>query len=645
MSKAATISTCLPSICRFSWPRRFSLRVNARTVFPSTRIVQSRRFTFHEVRHISNETHKLPNTINMTSKSSARPWYRTGTVYQVWPTSYKDSNKIGTPGIGDIRGVIETLPHLLNLGIDIIWMSPMYESPQKDFGYDISDFTKVWSTYGTNDDMFELIAKCHEAGVKVILDLVMNHTSDEHAWFQESKKSKDNEKADWYIWKDGKVDEKTGKMTPPNNWRSIFEGSIWEWCEERGQYYLHLFAPAQPDLNWENKDVRKAVYKDAIEFWMDHGVDGFRVDAVNLLSKDQTFQDAEVTEPDMFDQRCEKHFQNGPRMHEWLKEMHREAIDKHGDVMLVGELANSDAAKTLEYVSPDSNELSMVFDGGVVDIQRLERPMWEVEKPPLVDVKKGFKKQQEFLEEAWTTVFMENHDQPRSINRFLTDDIKYHNQVGRLLAILSGSLSGTLFIYQGQEIGMMNMPDWWDESHLRDPADLNKLREIEKKHPDDKSWYENVLGGIRRLGRDNARTPVQWTSGKNAGFSESKPWIDIPGNEDIVNIKDQEGDPNSVFHTWKKMLQLRKQYQDALVFGTFHVDDMADQNVFTYIKDYQGEQTVLVILNWTKTQQGFKVPQRLQKLKLRLLVGNVDEQEMQDGTLEPFEARLYLVER
>lgn len=579
----------------------------------------------------------------MAAPSTPRNWWRKGTVYQVWPASYKDSTG---SGLGDIRGVIDALPHLAKLGVDIVWMSPMYDSPQKDYGYDISNFTKVYPPYGTNEDLFEMIKKCHDLGIKVILDLVMNHTSDEHPWFTESKSSRDNPKADWYIWKDAKEDAK-GNRIPPNNWRSIFEGSVWEWCEERQQYYFHLFAPGQPDLNWEVHEVRQAIYKDAIDFWMDHGIDGFRVDAVNLMSKDQTFQDAVISEPDVFDQRCEVHFQNGPRMHEWLKEMHREAIDKHGDVMLVGELANSNTEQTLAYVSAESNELSMVFDGGVVDIQRLTRPMWEVEKPPLSDVKKGWQKQQDFLAgtSAWTTVFLENHDQPRSINRFLTDDLKWYKQAGRLLAVLCGSLSGTLFIYQGQEIGMMNFPLDWTESHLRDPADIHKLREIEKRYPGDQSWYDKVFGGIQRLGRDNARTPVQWSDEANAGFtSGEKTWMDVNGNYKTINVKQQESDPESVFNTWKRMLELRKEYEDAIVFGSFVVHNPEDEKVFIYSKEYHGKQQVLGILNWTAQDQDFKFPEGMEGKKLTLLVATVGEKEVNSGSLTPYEARLYLVE-
>lgn len=289
----------------------------------------------------------------------------------------------------------------------------------------------------------------------------------------------------------------------------------------------------------------------------------------------------------------------------------------------------------------------MVFDGSVVDIQRLERFMWDVEKPPLPDVMKGFLKQQNFLSgtSAWTTIFLENHDQPRSINRLLTDDLKWYNKTGRLLATLCGSLSGTLFIYQGQEIGMMNFPTNWDEEKLRDPADKNKLREIEKKYPGDRSWYDKVFGGIQRMGRDNARTPVQWSDEPNAGFTTGDtPWMDVHDNYKTINIKQQENDPNSVLNAWKTMLELRKKYEDAIVFGKFVVHDLEDEKVFLYTKEYHGKQTLLGILNWTATEQDYKLPEGMDGKSLKLLVSNTEGKEAISGTLEPYEARLYLVE-
>jgi oligo-1,6-glucosidase len=355
--------------------------------------------------------------------TAPRPnWWKNGSAYQIWPASYKDSNG---DGMGDIPGIIETLPYLKDLGINIIWLSPMYDSPQKDFGYDISDYKGVYAPFGTVADMETLIAETHKLGMKLILDLVINHTSDQHRWFLESKKDKTNAKADWYIWKDPKV--VNGEKQPPNNWRSIFGGSAWEYVPERDQYYLHLFVPEQPDLNWELDEVRKAIHKEAIEFWLDKGIDGFRVDTVNLYSKDTEYPDAEISVPGDPYQSAFQHFVNGPRMHEWLKEQREQVLDKYGDVLMVGELPGTEAHDVLKYVSAEARELSCVFDFDVVMLGH-GFPGKKHHSGPhsLPEFKQAWKKQQNLITgtDAWTTVFLENHDQARSLSRFATDDPK-----------------------------------------------------------------------------------------------------------------------------------------------------------------------------------------------------------------------------
>lgn len=384
----------------------------------------------------------------------------------------------------------------------------MYDSPQHDMGYDISNYEEVWSKFGTLADMDTLIQEAHSRGMRLILDLVINHTSNEHKWFKESMKSKDNEYSDWYIWLDPKYVD--GKRQPPNNWKSIFGGSAWEYVSERDQYYLHLFVPEQPDLNWENAVTRKAIYKTAIKFWLDKGIDGFRVDAISLYSKNTSFPDAEIKNPDEPYQTARELVSDGPRMHEFLKEQRREVIDKYNEIVLVGELSDDNADVVLQYISAEARELDMVFDFDIVKLGgRHDVDPHLTWKHKLPDLKRAISKPQSFLRmpDAWTTVFAENHDQGRSISRFATDDPMYRVKAGKMLAIMLATLSGTLFVYQGQEIGMVNIPKDWGSEEIRDVAAMNYWLGMKQKYPGDEEILKEALAGIQRVGRDNARTP------------------------------------------------------------------------------------------------------------------------------------------
>ena len=574
----------------------------------------------------------------MGSSERKPSWWKNTVCYQIWPASYKDSN---SDGFGDIPGVISTLDYLKDLGIDIIWLSPMYDSPQHDMGYDIRNYEDVWDKFGTLKDMETLISEVHARGMKLILDLVINHTSDEHPWFLESKASKDNPKADWYIWRDPKYVD--GKRMPPSNWRAIFGGSAWEYVPERDQYYLHLFVPQQPDLNWENETTRRAIYKTAIEFWLDRGIDGFRVDTVNLYCKDTTFPDAPIKLVDEPYQPAMMYYHNGPRMHEWLKEQRRDVLDKYGDVVMVGEMPTTDAAEVMKYISAKERELDMAFDFDIVGLggRHSVKPhqSWRHKLP---EFKSALMKIQAFLSgtDAWTTVFAENHDQGRSLSRFATDEPKYRVQAGKMFAILLGTLSGTLFIYQGQEIGMVNFPKTWGPEELQDVSSLNYWKEMNTMYPGDEKMLKAAMAGIQKMGRDNARTPVQWSAGPNAGFSDVKPWMRVHDNYKEVNVEAQEKDPESLLTFWKRVLKLRKEHADVLVHGTFEVQDYANEATFTYIKESEGKK-VLVMLNFTDNEQSVDMPPSLKDKKMDLLIASVDRP---GKMLTAWEGRAYIVQ-
>lgn len=557
-------------------------------------------------------------------------WWKEAVVYQIWPASYKDSN---SDGVGDIRGIISTLDYLKDLGINVVWLSPMYKSPMEDMGYDISDYEDINPDFGNLEDMQNLIDGCHKRGMKIICDLVINHTSVEHEWFKESRSSLDNPKRDWYIWKKPKYDA-DGNRQPPNNWLSYFSGPTWEYDEKTGEYYLHLFAKGQPDLNWENKECREAIYKSAIKFWLDRGVDGFRIDTAGMYSKHQDFRDAPIVFPDQIYQPCKIYHQHGPRIHEFHKEI-AELMEPY-DVMTVGEVGHSTRDESLKYVASSRKEMNMMFLFDVVEVGSDPRDRFRYNGFDLVDFKKAIQNQSDFVQDsdAWSTVFIENHDQPRCISRF-GNDKRYRVESGKLLAMLQATLTGTLFIYQGQEIGMTNVPRSWPIEEYKDINSLNYYTEFKEKYGNDSDFKEKevkLMDLINLLARDNARTPVQWTDQEFAGFSDSKPWMRVNDNYPEINVAKEIDDKDSLLNFNKKLLQIRNQYKDLFVYGEFKMLDLEDKKLFKFVKS-NGARKAFVILNFSTEEVDFTND------KGKLLISN---QNSQDDVLKPYEGRIYI---
>jgi alpha-glucosidase len=595
-----------------------------------------------------------------------RPWWKDAIVYQVYPASFKDSNG---DGIGDIPGLISELDYLETLGINTLWLSPMYKSPQIDMGYDISDFEDIHEPFGSLTDMEKLIEGLHHRGIRLILDLVINHTSDQHQWFQESRSSKRNPKRNWYIWRPPRYDA-SGQRQPPNNWRAAFGGSVWEWDETTQEYYLHYFAPEQPDLNWDNEETRKAIYDSAIRFWLDKGVDGFRVDTVNKYSKPKAFIDAEITDPESPWQYAYPLFCNGPRMHEFLKEMNRDAMAPYGEVMTVGELpCTPDSKEILRYVGAEERELNMVFHFDMIYLGMGTVHKYMPEPFDLRDVKAALGKWQHFIEgqDTWTTVFAENHDSARSVSRFASDAPEHREASSRLLALMLTTLTGTLFIYQGQEIGMANIPRHWPVNEYKDLETQNFWERMRKHTGGDPEGMEAAMDGIRLLARDHARTPLQWDGSENAGFSTGRPWMRVHDDYPEVNIERQRGKGNSPLTFWTRMLRFRKRFAALFTHGIFREFDHDNKAVFTYTKEVQnhsggvslqandvggddgatGEEVkkALVVLNFSGAEQHLVVPRELEDCRVRLSVSTVAEH---DGAaapevLAPYEGRVYWV--
>lgn len=558
-----------------------------------------------------------------------RTWWKEAVVYQVYPRSFYDSNG---DGIGDLRGVIQKLDYLKELGIDVIWLNPVYKSPNDDNGYDISDYYDIMDEFGTLADWEELLLKAHEKGIKIIMDLVVNHTSDEHPWFIESRSSRDSAKRDYYIW----MDPKDGKE--PNNWASFFSPSVWEWDEATGQYYLHLFSKKQPDLNWKNPEVRREVYK-MMKWWLDKGIDGFRMDVINALAKAEGFPDAPTDGKKGRYVFCPSLYFNQPGIHEYLKEMNREVLSKY-DIMTVGETGGVTPEEALLYVGEDRDELNMVFQFEHMEIDAGPSGKWETVPWKLTDFKRIMSKWQLSLQgKGWNSLYLNNHDQPRMVSRF-GNDKEFRVESAKMLATLLHTLQGTPYIYQGEEIGMTNVrfrsiEEYNDiEIHNFYNIALNELGLDEKE----------VMEAIYLKGRDNARTPMQWDDSPNAGFTTGKPWLGVNPNYKEINVAAALKDSNSIFYYYKKLIQLRKENL-VIVYGDYRPILEEDENIYSYIRTLDDDR-ILVILNFFDRTPEFRLPEDIAYDSAELLISNYNvdpAEDLRSIKLRPYEARVYRI--
>jgi oligo-1,6-glucosidase len=483
----------------------------------------------------------------MAIEDSSEDWWRTAVVYQVYPRSFADSDG---DGIGDLRGLIGRLDHLALLGVDVVWLSPVYRSPQDDNGYDISDYQDIDPTFGTRADVDDLVAALHERGMRLMMDLVVNHTSDEHPWFVESRSSTDNPKRDWYWWRpprDGMAGGTPG--AEPNNWESAFSGSVWEYDEASGEYFLHVFSRKQPDLNWENPEVREAVYS-MMRWWLDRGVDGFRMDVINLISKDPALPDGIVHSGTFGD--SSPHLINGPRIHEFLAELNREVLQgRDRKVLTVGEMPGTTVEQARLFTDPDRHELDMVFTFEHVGVDHAQTK-WDLVPLQLTALKAVLGRWQAGLADVgWNSLYWNNHDQPRAVSRF-GDDGAWRVRSAKLLGTVLHLHRGTPYVYQGEELGMTNHP-FGGIDELRDIESLNHYAQAVGLGADP----EHVMTSLRSRGRDNARTPVQWDDSAHAGFTTGEPWLPVNPNHDEVNAAAVVADEHSVFHHYRRLIELR----------------------------------------------------------------------------------------
>ena len=557
-----------------------------------------------------------------------KAWWKEAVVYQIYPRSFYDSDG---DGIGDLKGINLKLDYLKDLGIDVIWLSPVYKSPNDDNGYDISDYRDIMEEFGTLKDFEELLAEAHNRGIKLIMDLVVNHTSDEHPWFVEARASKDSPKRDYYIWREGR----NGKE--PNNWGSFFCPSAWTYDEATGEYYLHLFSGKQPDLNWANPDVREEVY-DMMTWWLDKGIDGFRMDVINCICKPvgladsckaPTCSDGYVLVPSLY--------ANCPGVHQYLQEMNRKVLSRY-DIMTVGETSNVTPETAALYVGEGRKELNMVFQFELMGVDCGEGGKWDRVAWKLTEFKGIMSRwQKELSGKGWNSLYLGNHDQPRQVSRF-GDDGKYRMESAKMLATLLHTLQGTPYIYQGEEIGMTNV---WFESleECRDIETLNFYREYVAGRGGDP---EKAMELIHAVGRDNARTPMQWDNSANAGFTAGKPWIKVNPNYVNINARNAVEDKNSIFNYYKRLIELRKEIP-VLVYGEYRPVLEEDEQIYSYLR-CMGEERLLVVLNFFGTETLFSLPAEITCEGKELLISNYavpGERDLRNILLRPYEARVY----
>ena len=548
-----------------------------------------------------------------------KKWWKESVVYQIYPKSFKDSNG---DGVGDIRGIIQKLDYLKELGVNVLWISPMLESPQDDNGYDISDYRRIYEEYGTMEDYEELLCEAHKRSIRILMDLVVNHTSDEHNWFIESRKSKDNPYRDYYIWKD----PVNGKE--PNNWGGAFGGSAWEYDPQTQMYYLHLFSKKQPDLNWENEKVRQEVY-DMMKFWCEKGIDGFRMDVISMISKDQRFPDGEMNNGlyGDFGPYCV----HGPRVHEFLQEMNQKVLSKY-DIMTVGETAGVTIEEAQKYAGDDRNELNMVFQFEHVESGCGDYGKWTTAKYDFKEFKNIMIKWQEELQgKAWNSLFLGNHDQPRSVSRFGNDNPVYRETSAKMLATCIHMMQGTPYIYQGEELGMTNI--YFDK--LEDYCDIESINYFKEFTESGLMTPEHMMKCLMLRSRDNARTPMQWDDSKQAGFTEGEPWIKVNPNYKKINAAQQLEDPDSVFHYYQKLIRLRKE-KDIIVYGEFEPLYREDEQIFAYTRK-QDQEKLLTVCNFSDKNAEVEVPEEFKGAEC--LITNLGRKEFERKiVLNPYEA-------
>lgn len=543
-----------------------------------------------------------------------RTWWKEAVIYQIYPRSFMDSNG---DGIGDLQGIISRLDYLKYLGIDVIWLSPVYKSPNDDNGYDISDYQDIMDEFGTMKDFDELLAAAHARGIKIVMDLVVNHTSDEHKWFMESRKSKENAYRDYYIWREGK-----DAQTPPNNWGSCFGGSAWQYDETTDMYYLHLFSKKQPDLNWDNPNVRKEVF-DMMTWWCDKGIDGFRMDVISMISKTKEMPDGKDGD---FGPYCI----HGPNVHKYLQEINEKVLSKY-DIMTVGETSGVTTALAQQYAGEDAHELNMVFQFEHVEGDG-KYGKWTDEKIPLVTLKRTLSRwQTELYGKAWNSLFWDNHDQPRAVSRFGDDRPMYREVSAKMLATCLHMLQGTPYIYQGEELGMTNYP-FQSPDDFRDIESINAYREW---CSEGKLSHEVFWPCIIFKSRDNARTPVQWDDSPQAGFTAGTPWIAVNPNYTTINAKAETADFNSVFHYYKKLIALRKE-NPIMVYGKYEALMEDNEQLFVYTRTMDNEK-LLVVCSFCDHETKFTIPAEF--VGTSCLISNIENvYDKAEMTLRPYEA-------
>ena len=587
-----------------------------------------------------------------------RQWWKEAVVYQVYPRSFNDANG---DGIGDLKGITEKLPYLAKLGINVIWLSPVFDSPNVDNGYDISDYFAIMSDFGTMEDFDEMLETAHKHGIKILMDLVANHTSDEHPWFKESRSSKDNPYRDYYIWKDPKGFDEDGNPIPPNNWASEFGGPAWEWDEATGQFYLHIFFKEQPDLNWENEKVREDLYS-MVRWWLDKGVDGFRLDAINIISKPEGFPDDPSTDFEKHTSSIPFVITNGTMVHPWMKELTRETFSRY-DVMTVGETSATSPEDAKLWAGYHTGELNMIFHFDHMGVDNDPNGKlggkWSYAPYKLTELKSILNDWQTTLEgNAWGSLYWNNHDQPRVVSRFGNDSDEFRTLSAKQLATTLHFMQGTPYIYQGEEIGMTNVK--FDS--IEDYRDGDSIRFYEDMHVDHKRLsHEEAMQAIYIKGRDNARTPVQWDASANAGFSPEgvTTWINVNPNYPAINAEAVLADEDSIFYHYQQLVALRRgELKDLMVYASFApVDSLQvphdeDEAVYAYTRTGGADgspanESLLVISNFTaeKQERDFAVLAEARESGARVELVSSNYKDDAGSTLRPYEAKVYHIVR